>query len=52
MEFWADGRWHYLGACEPEPVPDRGWFTEPARRATLCNIPELSGITEAEVRDW
>jgi transglutaminase-like putative cysteine protease len=37
VEFWADGRWHYMGACEPEPVPDRGWFTEPARRAMLVH---------------
>ncbi len=37
VEFWADGQWHYLGACEPEPVPDRGWFTEPARRAMLVH---------------
>lgn len=37
VEFWADGRWHYLGACEPEPVPDRGWFTEHARRAMLVH---------------
>ncbi len=37
VEFWADGRWHYLGACEPEPVPDRGWFTEPARRAMMVH---------------
>lgn len=37
VEFWVDGSWHYLGACEPEPVPDRGWFTEPARRAMLVH---------------
>lgn len=37
VEFWADGQWHYLGACEPEPVPNRGWFTEPARRAMLVH---------------
>lgn len=37
VEFWVDGKWHYLGACEPEPVPDRGWFTEPARRAMLVH---------------
>lgn len=37
VEFWADGRWYYMGACEPEPVPDRGWFTEPARRAMLVH---------------
>ena len=37
VEFMAEGEWHYLGACEPEPVPDRGWFTEPARRAMLVH---------------
>jgi transglutaminase-like putative cysteine protease len=37
VEFWVDGSWHYLGACEPEPLPDRGWFTEPARRAMLVH---------------
>ena len=37
VEFWVDGSWHYLGACEPEPVTDRGWFTEPARRAMLVH---------------
>ena len=35
VEVWIDGRWFYMGACEPEPVLDRGWFTEPARRAML-----------------
>ena len=20
VEAWADGRWHFLGACEPEPI--------------------------------
>jgi transglutaminase-like putative cysteine protease len=37
VEFWADGQWHYLGACEPECVPNLGWFTEPARRAMLIH---------------
>ena len=37
VEFRAEDGWHYLGACEPEPVPDRGWFTEPARRAMLVH---------------
>jgi len=37
VEVWIDGKWHYMGACEPEPVLDRGWFTEPARRAMLIH---------------
>ncbi len=35
VEVWIDGKWHYMGACEPEPVLDWAWFTEPARRAML-----------------
>ncbi len=37
VEAWVDGRWHFLGACEPEPALDRGWFQEPARRAVLVH---------------
>ena len=37
VEFWAHGSWHYLGACEPEPVADRGWFTAAASRAMLVH---------------
>ena len=35
VEFWAEGQWHYMGACEPEPEPDAGWFTSAASRAML-----------------
>lgn len=37
VEAWADGRWHFLGACEPEPVLDLGWFNESASRAMLMH---------------
>lgn len=37
VEIWLQGEWFYLGACEPEPVLNRGWFTEPARRAMLVH---------------
>jgi transglutaminase-like putative cysteine protease len=37
VEVYIDGKWFYMGACEPEPVLDRGWFTEPARRAMLVH---------------
>ncbi len=37
VEVWVDGRWHYLGACEPEPELDQGWFTGPASRAMLVH---------------
>ena len=37
VEVWVDGHWHYLGACEPEEVLDRGWFTAAASRAMLVD---------------
>jgi len=37
VEVWVDGAWHYIGACEPEPVLDAAWFTAPAKRAMLVN---------------
>lgn len=37
IEVWIDGEWHYMGACEPEMVPDSGWFTAAASRAMLVH---------------
>ena len=37
VEAWADGRWHFLGACEPEPVLDLAWFNAPASRGMLMH---------------
>jgi hypothetical protein len=33
-----------MGACEPEPVLDRGWFTEPARRAMLVHTKSFGAF--------
>lgn len=37
VEAWADGKWHFLGACEPEPVLDLAWFNAPASRGMLMS---------------
>lgn len=37
VEAWADGEWFFLGACEPEPVLNLGWFNAPASRAMLMH---------------
>ena len=37
VEAWADGQWFFLGACEPEPVLNLGWFNQPATRAMLMH---------------
>ena len=37
VEAWADGKWYFFGACEPEPVLNLGWFNAPASRAMLMH---------------
>ncbi len=37
VEAWADGKWYFLGACEPEPVLNLGWFNDPAARGMLMH---------------
>ena len=37
VEVWINGNWHFLGACEPEPALNRGWFEIPATRAMLIH---------------
>lgn len=37
VEAWVDGKWNFLGACEPEPVLNLGWFNAPASRGMLMH---------------
>ncbi len=37
VEAWVDGKWCFLGACEPEPVLNLGWFNAPASRGMLMH---------------
>jgi hypothetical protein len=37
VEVWIDGKWNYMGACEPDVDLNMGWFSEPARRAMLVH---------------
>lgn len=48
VEAWADGRWHFLGACEPEPVLDLGWFNAPAARGMLMHARVFGNYDGAE----
>ena len=36
VEAFANGKWYFLGACEPEPVLNRGWFTDASSRAPVA----------------
>lgn len=35
VEAWANGKWYFLGACEPEPILNVAWFNAPAARGML-----------------
>lgn len=37
VEAWVDGKWYFLGACEPEPVLNLAWFNSPASRGMLMH---------------
>lgn len=37
VEVYIEGNWHFLGACEPEPVLDKGWFLAASTRAMLVH---------------
>jgi len=48
VEAWADGQWHFLGACEPEPILDLGWFNESASRGMLMHTKVFGNYTGPE----
>ncbi len=35
VEAWADGKWYFIGACEPAPDLNIAWFNAPASRGLL-----------------
>lgn len=48
VEAWVDGKWHFLGACEPEPVLNLGWFNAPASRGMLMHTKVFGRYAGAE----
>lgn len=37
VEAYVDGKWYFLGACEPEAKLNMGWFNAPVSRALLLH---------------
>ncbi|HLO91866.1 MAG TPA: transglutaminase domain-containing protein [Lentimicrobium sp.] len=37
VEVFVDGKWQYLGACEPEAILNKGWFDVPVKRAMMVH---------------
>lgn len=48
VEAWVDGKWRFLGACEPEAVLDLGWFNAPASRGMLMHTKVFGNYTGPE----
>ena len=48
VEAWADGKWYFLGACEPEPVLNLGWFNAPASRGMRMHTKVFGRFEGAE----
>lgn len=48
VEVWTDGKWSFLGACEPEAELNMAWFNEPAARAMLMYTTASGDYRSAE----
>lgn len=49
VEVFVNGKWAHLGACEPEEILNRGWFTQAAARAVLIHGRAFGRISGEEV---
>jgi len=48
VEVWVDGKWYFLGACEPEPILNLAWFNAPAARGMLMNTDAFGDYSGSE----
>jgi len=37
VEVWVNGKWYFLGACEPDPDLNMGWFAYPSTRTMMVH---------------
>jgi hypothetical protein len=51
VEVWIDGKWYFIGACEPEPVLNAAWFTAPAKRAMMVHTNVFGKYTGTEEKN-
>jgi len=49
VEVYCDGNWYFLGACEPEEVLNKGWFTNASSRAMLIHSRCFGDIEGEEI---
>ncbi|MDR2928789.1 MAG: Ig-like domain-containing protein [Cytophagaceae bacterium] len=51
VEVWIDGKWHYMGACEPEPELNIAWFDVPVKRAMMVHTNVFGQYRGAEQKN-
>ncbi|NWJ50793.1 MAG: transglutaminase domain-containing protein [Bacteroidetes bacterium] len=54
VEVWIDGKWYFMGACEPESDLNMGWFDGPAKRAMMVHtnvFGNYEGIEEVNQKE-
>ena len=48
VEVWVDGQWYFLGACEPDPELNMGWFAIPSTRTMMVHSNAFGKYTGDE----
>jgi transglutaminase-like putative cysteine protease len=48
VEAWVDGQWYFLGACEPAPALDMGWFSRTSKRAMMVHTKAFGDYNGTE----
>ncbi|MGP1613204.1 MAG: transglutaminase domain-containing protein [Catonella sp.] len=49
VEVWCDGKWYFLGACEPEDELNQGWFLNASKRAMMVHARCYNPTLEKDV---
>ncbi|MDR0790009.1 MAG: transglutaminase domain-containing protein [Bacteroidales bacterium] len=52
VEAWADGKWYYFGACEPDAELNSGWFDSPVKRAMMVHTTVFGKYEGAEQKNY
>lgn len=48
VEVYVNGEWKFIGACEPEPILNKGWFNGAASRAMLVQSKSYGNYGDKE----
>lgn len=52
VEVWIDGKWYFLGACEPEAQLNIAWFQAPVKRAMMVHTTVFGKYNGKEEKNF